>query len=475
MSQLDGLSADALSTGETRCYFPNCEKPACAKNKFCETHKNACASLQAQVWRGWQKKEELSEEQQEWRQVFGQGKACPGKPAEAEAVLDAWLEDHPDENKEKDMKLSAYSHLYTTCQNHGFVTRKPYLDKEQFLALIVRDRPNWTLDRAEAEWNTIADTPGVGVAYEGPAGSELQLECPSWCLSGSMACYHDTYGNEAKHFAHKTPAQQMDEKTRAASMAEMSQGFKRSLNRVSENTRSEIQKRCRVHKELVRHDAGYIKSLFDQHAGLSSGMTTPTRNPSESGQGFQSSPRGSAGSADPDIQSPTGKKVAKAAYRYERFLMSKIRLCGERMHSHLTKKERATRQALEGCSKELAKGDILDDGNKPWYNMALERYKAGVCMIGNSPMQLITDNCIGNEKAFEQPGVEKAVAASRNTETLRRLLTAMPCTVIERSESALNVLEMRMEIEKSIMRRLLWTSTPSRGNINTCTRRCWRS
>ena len=43
--------------------------------------------METQVWRGYKKKDELTQEQEDWRQVFGYGKACPGKPAEAE-----WLQ-----------------------------------------------------------------------------------------------------------------------------------------------------------------------------------------------------------------------------------------------------------------------------------------------------------------------------------------------------------------------------------------------
>ena len=97
--------------------------------------------METQVWRGYKKKDELTQEQEDWRQVFGYGKAFPGKPAEAEAVLDAWLADHPDVQDGKKgvargagVTLSQYSHLYTTCQKNGFIESKPYLDKEQFIS-----------------------------------------------------------------------------------------------------------------------------------------------------------------------------------------------------------------------------------------------------------------------------------------------------------------------------------------------------
>ena len=84
LSQFEGLLAGSQREGGTPCYCPSCDKPAYMRNKFCVSHKNAKAAMETQVWRGYKKKDELTQEQEDWRQVFGYGKACPGKPAEAE-------------------------------------------------------------------------------------------------------------------------------------------------------------------------------------------------------------------------------------------------------------------------------------------------------------------------------------------------------------------------------------------------------
>ena len=281
-----------------------------------------------------------------------------------------------------------------------------------------------------------------------------------------MKCLFATH-HEAKQFANKTADQKMDEKTRGAYHDELNQGFKRSLDKVADNTRSEIQRPLKPNALTSEsdNDAGYIKSLFEKHAGILSGLTTPTA--SEPSQGFQSSPRGSELSANSDIQSPANKKP-RIAGTAEVALMAARRLRSERLTNDLTKKEKALRAALMGCSKELAKGDILDEADKIWYTMAIDRYKAGVCLLGNAPMQVITADCVGSEHAFEKSDGDKAVAARNNTETLRKLLTAMSCACVERSESALSILEIRMEIAKintaksieDIASKLIWRRNP---------------
>ena len=62
---------------------------------------------------------------------------------------------------------------------------------------VMRERPSWNVERAESEWNAIVNTPGVDIAYEGPAGSRMQVACPAWVVVGCKKSFQETSRSEA--------------------------------------------------------------------------------------------------------------------------------------------------------------------------------------------------------------------------------------------------------------------------------------